>query len=164
MKLKSTSNYFKQSKANLLLCYKDMLWILENRGFSEKEIGYFESSYNYFCLFPDEYDGATATQDLVDVPAKELGYDGLEFSSMVHDWIYVSLRARYSVIQMRAADEIMEIIMKKMNKSKFEITWRLFRLAIIRRPFAIWNTLKTWFKIKPLADLINEMYIIFVKI
>jgi len=162
MKLKSTSNYFEQSKANLSLGKEDMMWLLNNRGFTEDQQDYFVLAYEYFCLFPDKYDGATQSQDLIDVLSRQESFDGLELSAMLHDWIYIFLKARYSVKTMKVADKIMEFIMHRFSKSGFEISWRLFRLAIIRRPFAIFNQIKVWFNKKPKVLEIKKIYLIFI--
>jgi len=149
MALFSESNYFKQSKASLDLGLEDMIFTLDLRGFNEEQNGYFILAYEYFSLFPEKYDGATQSQDLVDIPSRQKGFDGLEISTMLHDWIYIFLKARYSVKTMKIADKIMESTMRKFSKSGFEISWRLFRLAIIRRPFAIFNQIKSYFKVSP---------------
>lgn len=163
MKTSSTNNYFFQSENALALGFHHMIYVLELRKFTDLQKSYFIKSYQYFCEHPSHYDGSTLSQDLEDFAAVESGYNGLELLSMLHDWVYIYLKARYSVAAMRIADEVMKIGMKRMQKSGFEITRRLFLLAIIRRPFAILNQIKTKFKIKADTVAIDVMYSAFAK-
>lgn len=164
--LTSTSNYF-HKPAHLLAQDRDlMLQILQLRRFKKIQINYFLRAFDYFVANPSQYDGATASQDLYDINSELLDgkkYDGLEFAAMLHDWIYIVLRANKSVEAMRIADRVMKRVMKRMSKSGAEITWRLFRLAIVRRPFAIYNWWTTTKNIKTDVISIYEVYIAFAK-
>jgi hypothetical protein len=164
--LTSTSNYFHKPAHLLAQDREFMIDILMFWGFNDLQESYFTTAFDYFVANPNEYDGATASQDLYDIPSKVIDgkkYDGLEFAAMLHDWIYIVLRANKSVEAMRIADRVMKRVMKRMRKSGAEITWRLFRLAIVRRPFAIYNWWTTSKDIKTDVISIYEVYIAFAK-
>lgn len=150
MSIGSTSSYFHQSKDLLSLDRERMATLLEIKGFAATQIDHFYTAFDYFCLHPSQYDGATASQDLYDLR-------GLEFAGMLHDWMYISLKAHLRVKAMRQSDKVMKTVMRNMCKSGAEITWRMWRLAVIRRPFAIYNQVVYGFKAKPNAKYINQV-------
>jgi len=135
MALGSSNTYFLKDafklKSNWLHLEKD----LEIWGYSKKQVQLFKNAYDYFILNPTEYDGATMSQDLYDVP-------GLELAAMKHDYTYIFLKAKYSAKAMRIADFEMYRDMKKMSKCGVQITWRRIRLSIVRRLYAVYNQLK----------------------
>jgi hypothetical protein len=153
--LGSTSDYFR-AKPELKEDREFMIDILSFWSYNDLQISYFTTAFDYFCNYPEQYDGATASQDLEDIP-------GLEFAAMLHDFNYVVFNAKMSIEAMRIADMVMKSNMRKMQKSGVEITWRMFRLDIIRRPYALLNQIKSNFKKR--ADIIStyEFYIAFAK-
>lgn len=163
MILTSKNNYFFQSRASLDIGLDEMILLLEIKRFTTAQQWYFIRSYEFFCKYPSEFDGATMSQDLIDILAKEKGYNGLELAAMLHDWIYVFLKANLRVATMRVADYIMRVVMVQQHKSGIEIVWRLARLAVIRRPFAVWKKYKAVKNDKPCYNMINELETAFAK-
>ncbi len=115
--IKSKSDFFKQDYTVLMKKKKQMEIVLGFKDFSELEIGFFEDAYDYFVVNPSEYDGATASQDLYDLP-------GIEFPPVSHDFDYVAKNCMSSLKYTRISDKILFYNMKKMGASKYEICRR----------------------------------------
>lgn len=135
MALGSTNTYFLQDATRLKNNWVHIENDLKMFRFRNSEIEIIKDAYEYFKKNPTHYDGATHSQDLYDVP-------GLEIAAMLHDYIYVALRANRSVTAMRIADALMFETMRRMAKCGVQITWRRLRLPLIRLPFAIYNQIK----------------------
>lgn len=132
MPLGSQSTFFNQPPERLKVYRKVLLQVLKLRGYDHFQSHAFAKAYDYFCTSPDDYDGATASQDLYD-------FARLEIAAMLHDYLYIVLRANSDLPSARLADAVMVSVMKTFAKSGAEITWRRVRLWIVRRPFVAYN-------------------------
>lgn len=137
MALGSKSSFFYQSKSILSQYRVEMIDLLIIRDFSEYEISFYLEAYDYFVDNPENYDGATASEDLNDIP-------GLELDSMSHDFDYVAKNVSGSFKYKRISDKIMFKNMSRNSKSGFEryrrsaLLWLLSYVAL----FPLWNKRK----------------------
>lgn len=80
--LGSKSKFFHQSVEILASKRRQVNQLLILKGYNEKQIAIYIEAYNYFCVNPSEFDGATIVKDLIDIP-------GLDLDAMLHDYHYI---------------------------------------------------------------------------
>lgn len=78
--LLSKNSFFKQSKEALKAKRKEVSKLLYFKEVREKP---YLKAYDFFCEFPDKFDGATIVKDLDDIPE-------LDLNAMVHDYRYLT--------------------------------------------------------------------------
>jgi len=79
--LGSKCNFFNQDKETLQKKRIKLLNVLID--FEIKDIYKFMEAFDYFCQYPDKFDGATIVKDLETIK-------GLDAGAMVHDWEYLT--------------------------------------------------------------------------
>jgi len=77
--LGSKSKFFYQSKYKLKAKKEQLIRVLID--FDIKDIYKFMDAFDYFCQYPEKFDGATIVKDLETIK-------GLDAAAMVHDWEY----------------------------------------------------------------------------
>lgn len=77
--LGSKSKYFFQSAEALKLNRIKLITYLEINDYSQLEINVYCKVFDYFCINPSHYDGATIVKDLHDI-------QGLDLKAMLHDY------------------------------------------------------------------------------
>lgn len=125
----SSSRYFHQDKEILRSYRKDVDLYLQLKGYELHERALYLKAYDYFVVNPDEFDGATMTEDLPDV-------HGLELAAMLHDYLYIKYKASGSFKYIWMADRLIRSEMRKMNKSSWN-TGARFVLLCLKTPFFV---------------------------
>lgn len=132
---KSNNNYFKKPAITHKLNRGKVKYYLEEiKGYSPAQANIYLAAYDYFVINPEEFDGATMTEDLCDVK-------GLELTAMLHDYLYIALNASASLHFIRLADKLFFQEMKRMDKSSWNLGYRKFALWCVRR-YWVWFCVK----------------------
>jgi len=76
----SRNSFFKQPIDVLTVKRKDVMQLLI---FKEVAIEKYLTAYDFFCKYPDKFDGATIVKDLDDIPE-------LDLNAMLHDYRYIT--------------------------------------------------------------------------
>jgi len=120
------SKFFYQDKETLAKRREHVIFYIQTiKEFNEGQLWWFLKAYDFFCKHPSAYDGATLTQDLDSIK-------GLELWSMLHDYFYIACNVWANRKYMKVADQILKRTMKRGHHSGVEISWRMFRLAVLR--------------------------------
>lgn len=80
--LGSKSHFFNQPAEVLSSKRRQVDQLLKLKGYSDSQISIYIEAYNYFCINPSQFDGATIVKDLIDIP-------GLDLDAMLHDYHYI---------------------------------------------------------------------------
>lgn len=134
----SKNNFFYQSPEKLSRKREEMLRKLVEAHFQPWQISWFEKAYDFFIIHPSGYDGATMSQDLHDI-APDGAVNGLEFASMLHDYLYVVFKVSTDRTYMKKADKVMKRVMYMNSNAGWEISRRMFALWIIRWKLTFWR-------------------------
>ena len=119
----SSSSYFHQDNETLATGRRNLVKYLGIKGYERDEITLYKKAYDYFVANPAEYDGATMTEDLCDLP-------GLDLDAMLHDWIYIVYNASGNYRYIWMADKLMREEMKRKGKSTINAGLRFVLLAL----------------------------------
>ena len=76
----SRNSYFKQPQAILKAKRFEVAKLLYFKQVNEKP---YLKAYDFFCKYPDKFDGATIVKDLDDIPE-------LDLNAMLHDYRYIT--------------------------------------------------------------------------
>lgn len=154
----SKNNFFSQSKVELDFQRDNLVKLLRIKLFKEYQIEYCLSAFDFFTTHPEDYDGATMSQDLHDLPRTK-GFSGLEVSSMVHDYMHIALNAYADEKAIKKSDQVFKTIMRKMDKSGVEIKWRMLRLSILSIFYPWYNRVFRGYSIsKEQTEKIDNIY------
>lgn len=126
----SSSNNFFRSDLKILSENRkrvDLYLQLKNYDLSDRMI--YLRAYDYFSANPDDFDGATMTEDLPDI-------DDLELAAMLHDYLYIFYQSSSSFRYTWLADKLIRSEMRRMNKSSWN-TGARFVLLILKTPFFV---------------------------
>lgn len=93
----SKNNTFKKSKQELAQLREDLQKLLVLKGRSYKDIRSYVVAFDYFCYFPERFDGATIVKDLNDLP-------NLDLDAMYHDFQYIFEGANRNFIKKFKSD------------------------------------------------------------
>lgn len=105
----SKSTYFHQDPEALAKGHQKLIFFLKLWGYSEMQISVYEKAFEYFCDFPDDFDGATIVKDLYHIP-------GLDINAMLHDYHYLIHNAAASLYTKWYADKLYAKQMEKLGK------------------------------------------------
>lgn len=102
--------YFFQSEEILREERKLLDLYLQCKKYDIDQRAIYLRAFDYFCMFPWEYDGATMTEDLCDL-------EGLDLDAMLHDWLYIAFSASGNYKYIWKADKLMRKEMRRKGKS-----------------------------------------------
>ena len=122
----STDHYFSQSVKILKANRRDVDTFLTLKGYEVSQREIYLKAYDHCCYNPEDYNGASLTEDLFDV-------HHLEMVSMLHDVLYVRDNASVSLKYMWKADKLLRSEMKRMGKSSWN-TGARFVLLLLKTP------------------------------
>ena len=88
-------------------------------------------AYDYFVQNPNEFDGATLTEDMPDIP-------NLDLDAMLHDYLYVALNASADWDYMVKADELFKKEMYRRQKSSWN-SWYRNSALYLKTPFFLFK-------------------------
>ena len=125
----SSNRYFFQPDALLSENRRNLDLILQLKGYALQQRTIYLSAYDYFVIHPEQFDGATMTEDLPDI-------DSLELAAMLHDYLYIQLNAAGSFKYILKADLLLRSEMRKMKKSSWNAGAR-FILLMLKTPFFV---------------------------
>ena len=108
---------------------KDVDTLLTIWGYELSQRHIYLVAYDYFTLFPTEYNGASMTEELCDIP-------GLDLDAMLHDYIYVALKASVSWKYQVLADKLFRSEMRRRSKSSWNGGYR-YVMLLLKTPFWI---------------------------
>ncbi|MBO2546085.1 hypothetical protein J0871_16840 [Salegentibacter sp. BDJ18] len=120
----SRNNYFQKPAITHKLNRGKIKYYLEQiKGYSQTQANIYLAAYDYFVRNPEQFDGATKTEDLYDL-------EGLELAAMLHDWLYIYLNASASYKYTWYADKLMRSEMRRMHKSSWNTGARFVLLLL----------------------------------
>jgi hypothetical protein len=134
--LGSSNNFFKQPEKVLMKKRNSVMILLDSKDYTEAQIDIYLSAYDYFVENPNDYDGATVVNELIDVYGV-LGFDGLDLDAMLHDFHYLVYKAGTNLKYKTMADKIFREGIKRKGKSKWSSWTRYVGLRIVSIPFTI---------------------------
>ena len=105
----------------------DSLLLIWGYELSQRHI--YLDAFDYFAKYPKDYNGASMTEDLGDIP-------GLDLDAMLHDYLYVVLMACVSWKYQILADKLFRSEMRRREKSSWNRGYR-FIMLMIKTPFWI---------------------------
>ena len=124
--LGSKSKYFYQSAEALKLNRIKLITYLEINDYSQIEINIYCKVFDYFCVNPSHYDGATIVKDLYHIP-------GLDINAMLHDYLYIIFKTSANWYVRFYSDWLYA---KEMERNyKGILSWINFSLLILTYPF-----------------------------
>ena len=121
----STNNFFRQSSE--VLKDKKKLLELVLIDSNVQDIVLFLNAYDYFCDFPEDFDGATIVKDLDTIR-------NLDAPAMVHDYEYIVNKVYKSFIKKTVADIEYAQHMEQLGNSSVTAYFRAI-LLILSTPF-----------------------------
>lgn len=133
--LGSTNHFFTQSVEQLSLKRRQVQQLLKIKGYQFSQIDIYVTAYNYFCLNPEKFDGATVVKDLVDIP-------GLDLDAMLHDYHYINHNVAASLVLKFKADWLYAKGNERKGKGQYSAFSRFIGLTIIGIgfvPYAVWK-------------------------
>lgn len=125
----SHSSFFHQPVEVLSGVRKQVDLLLSIRGYETHQRSIYLKAFDYMRDNPQDFDGATMTEDLPDI-------EGLELAAMLHDYLYVEFNASGSFKYSWMADKLMRSEMRRMGKSSWN-TGARFVLLILKAPFFV---------------------------
>lgn len=129
--LGSKNNYFKRPKEHLEFSHRQMVKFLIIHNYSQMQIGVYEKAFEYFCKYPDKYDGATIVKDLHHIP-------GLDINAMLHDYHYLVYRCASDLSMKRKCDWLYAKEMERTGKGQLSwLNWGLLKITGI--PFYLYS-------------------------
>lgn len=125
--IKSESNFFYQSGEVIAEKRHHLISVLEDFKLTQNEIDNYLDAYDYFCDFPEDFDGATIVKDLDTIR-------DLDASAMVHDYEYLIKKAWKNPIIKIIVDINYAKNMEKLGNSSITAYTRCV-LLILSTPF-----------------------------
>lgn len=119
--INSKSEYFHNATAEdrqTLIVYLRDVW-----KYKPEEVDIYLVAFDHFLECPDDFDGATWTEELFDIP-------GLDIDAMLHDYLYSALKASVSWKYQVRADQLLSNEMKRRRKSSWNRGYRFTALTI----------------------------------
>jgi hypothetical protein len=117
--LGSNNDFFKQDNATLKQKRDVLIYILKRVWKREKKIiNFYLEAYDFFCLKPQEFDGATFVKDLCIMP-------DLDVFAMIHDYMYGNFSVSCNYKFKFFADKIYALEIERMGSSS-QIAWTRF--------------------------------------
>ena len=125
----SSNNYFRQDPFKLKQNRKKVDEFLTLKGYELSQRDEYLKAYDHMTYFPEDFDGATMTEDLPDI-------ENLELAAMLHDYLYIRYKASGSFKYSWICDKLMRLEMKRQGKSSWN-TGARFVLLILKAPFFV---------------------------
>lgn len=119
----SYSGYFLQGKEILAEERKRIDLYLQLKGYDLSQRAIYLRAFDYFSMFPEEFDGATMTEDLCDLP-------GIDLDAMLHDWLYIAYNVAGNYYYIWLADKLIRAEMRKKGKSTINGGLRFVLLTV----------------------------------
>lgn len=126
---RSSNNFFRQDPFRLKEKRKNVDEYLVLKGYELSERAEYLKAYDHMTYFPEDFDGATMTEDLPDI-------DNLELAALLHDYLYIRFKASGSFKYSWIADKLMRLEMRRMGKSSWNTGVR-FVLLLLKAPFFV---------------------------
>lgn len=133
--LGSTNPFFAQSVEELSLKRRQLAQLLRFKGYGLREIEVYVKAYNYFCMNPKKFDGATVVKDLVDIP-------DLDLDAMLHDYHYINHNVAASLVLKFKADWLYAKGQERKGKGQYSAFSRFVGLTIIGIGFVPYSRIK----------------------
>lgn len=125
----SSNNYFRQDPFRLKENRKKVDEYLTLKGYELSQRDEYLKAYDHMTYFPEDFDGATMTEDLPDI-------ENLELGAMLHDYLYIRFNGSGSFKYSWIADKLLRLEMRRMGKSSWNTGTR-FVLLILKAPFFV---------------------------
>ena len=126
----SKSTFFLKSDAELVVLRSTLDTYMITQGFSSKKRDIYLTAYDYFCICPMDFDGATIVKDLNHIP-------GLDINAMLHDYHYLIFNVASNFTYKWKADWLYAKEMEITGKGY--LSWiRWFGLKITGPLFVFW--------------------------
>jgi len=122
--LGSVSHFFEQDKETLAQKWVDVSELLRLKGYSLECRLIYLKAFDYFTINPNDFDGATAVKDLVDIP-------DLDLDSMLHDFHYIAYNVASSVSMKWRADKLYALGNERKGKSEYASWSRFVGLSLV---------------------------------
>lgn len=107
--LGSESTYFHKSRFQLNVARLSLINYLKLWDYSPEKIDVYLKAFDYFTVYPDQFDGATIVKDLAHFP-------GLDICAMLHDYHYIAYNAGAGFKSKNIADLIFAKEMERLGK------------------------------------------------
>lgn len=124
----TTNDYFERE--NMVLHgkeYLESLLLIWEYEIQEREI--YKQVFDHFVKNPQQFNGASYTEELCDIP-------GLDLDAMLHDYLYVVLNASVSFKYTWKADKLLRNESRRRGKSTWNTGYR-FIMLVLKTPFFI---------------------------
>ena len=154
--LGSENHFFNQDKATLLLKRDSVCKLLTMKGYGLESVAIYLKSYDYFCINPDQFDGATLVNDLCDIP-------DLDLDAMLHDWMYLVCNAAVNIRCKWMADMIFSKGMEQKGKGQYTAYSRFAGLTLSGIGFIPFARIKRGRITKEQKEYIENAYELIVK-
>lgn len=119
----STNDYFQKDKHTLIINWGVVNDYLITQEYAIQEIGVYKKAYDYFIDYPQNFDGATMTEDLKDV-------FNLDLDAMLHDFFYIKYNVSSSYKYTQIADDIFYVETIRKGKSSWNAGARRMLLRL----------------------------------
>lgn len=130
--------------------------LLIKKGYSKEKINVYKKAYDYFCLNPDDFDGATFVKDLEDI-------SGLDLDAMLHDYQCIHFNVSSNLECLIKSNWLFYKGMIRKDKIKREAFVRLTGLTIIIPLFMIYSLFKRGFTTQQKKELFLKDYKLLIK-
>lgn len=121
--LGSSNHFFNQDKATLNL-KRDYVWkLLTMKGYCNDAVAVYLKAYDYFCINPDDFDGATLIKDLCDIP-------DLDLDAMYHDYCYLIYNVASNISMKWRADKLYAKGNERKGKGLYSAYSRFIGLSV----------------------------------
>lgn len=147
--LGSQSRWFHKDPEELKIKRLEIITLLKIKGYRSDQIEIYLKAYDYFCVNPDSYDGATIVKDLCDIPR-------LDLDAMLHDFHYIVYNVSKSFKTKFLADWIYAKGQESKGKGSYSSFSRFLGLTIVGLFFVPYTVLKK--RNKNIDSMINEDY------
>lgn len=131
----SKNSFFFQSPEILELKKVQIETLLKIKGYASKEAEIYLNAYDFFCVSPNQYDGATIVKDLVDIP-------GLDLDAMLHDYHYLVFNCASNLKYKFKADWIYTKGMERKGKGSYSCFSRFVGLTTVGWLFVVYARIK----------------------
>lgn len=132
------NTFFKKSKQELFIKRNELITLLKIKGFTINYILGILEAFDYFIENPDNFDGATAVQDLYD-------FDILDLKALVHDYLFDRYNCGASFSYRKKADKLYAKMHDNFHNGDLEKITRYIGLQLIAKPHLIITVIKRGF-------------------
>lgn len=133
--LGSTNHFFTQSALKLTIGRVNVIDLLTIKGYNAMSIEVYLKAYDYFCVNPNNFDGATCVKDLCDLP-------DLDLDALLHDYHYIAYNVGSSFDLKTKADWLYAKGNERKGKGIYSAYSRFAGLTITTPFFSLFARLK----------------------